>query len=386
MQFNKLELVWKDKNSSFSKGGEMLFEDKELSINDLENNNFNNNRLINGDNLIAMNQLLPDFKGKIKCIYIDPPFNTKSTFEHYDDDLEHTAWLQMMYERLHLLYQFLSDDGAIFIHIDYNEEAYLRIILDEIFGRKNFRNAILVSRVRKNVRERAKVKSLNTGQDIILFYAKSNACMITPPSKNIEKKERWHNFEASEIRTNMDYDLFGFRPNPRNHWRWTKENADKAIQNYYSWEKDFNHLTLTEYWKSTNCELRFLRANPRTGKPEYFIPASETELLDTNWLDLVASSFNWDFPNGEKNEKLIHRILSMVTEPKDWVMDCFLGSGTTAAVAHKMNRHWIGIEMGDQMLTHAQPRLKAVCEGKDNKGISKDVNWQGGGGFRFFTL
>jgi adenine-specific DNA-methyltransferase len=142
---------------------------------------------------------------------------------------------------------------------------------------------------------------------------------------------------------------------------------------------------LTDYWKSTNCELRFLRSNPRTRKPEYFIPASETELLDTNWLDLVASSFNWDFPNGEKNEKLIQRVLSMVTAPNDWVMDCFLGSGTTAAVAHKMNRKWIGIEMGEQMLTHSQPRLKAVCEGLDNKGISKDVNWQGGGGFRFFS-
>lgn len=382
----KLELVWKDKIIDYSKEINAFIEDKSRFINDLGGATNSDNLLIQGDNLKALVHLLPEFKDKIKCIYIDPPFNTKSSFEHYDDDLEHSAWLQMMYERLNLLHQFLSDDGAIFVHIDYNEEAYLRIILDEIFGRKNFRNTIIVSRIRKNVRERAKVKSLNFAHDVILFYAKSEACMIVPPLKNIEKKERWHNFEASEIRTGMDYDLFGFKPNPRNHWRWTKENATIAIQNYQTWERDFNIMSLTAYWKSTNCELRFLRPNPRTGKPEYFIPASDTELLDTNWLDLIASSFNWDFPNGEKNEKLIQRILSMVTEPNDWVLDCFLGSGTTAAVAHKMNRKWIGIEMGEQMQTHCLPRLKAVCEGTDNKGITKDVNWQGGGGFRFFGI
>lgn len=354
----KLELTWIGKDREINLEPRILVEVPEKSYGDKNTENM----LIHGDNLLALKALEQDYTGKIKCIYIDPPFNTGSAFEHYDDNVEHSTWLTLMKERLELLNKLLAGDGGLFIHLDYNEEAYVRVLLDEIFGRENYRNNIIVSRVRKNIREREKVKSLNFSQDTIIFYAKSEQTLILPPLKPIKKEERWHSFEANGIRTGMDYELFGYKPRENNHWRWSYERAQKAI-----------------------AEGR-LRANPNTGKPEYLILASEFELMDTNWLDLQASAFNWKFPNGEKNEKLIFRIIEMMTNEGDLVLDSFLGSGTTAAVAHKMGRKWIGIELGDHCYTHCEPRLQKVVDGTDQGGISKAVNWQGGGGYKFYEL
>ena len=345
------------------------------------------NMIIHGDNLLALKALLPEFEGRVKCIYIDPPFNTGSAFEHYDDSVEHSTWLSLMRPRLQLLKLLLSDDGIIFVHIDYNEEAYLRILMDEVFGRDNFRNTFIVSRVKKNIREREKVKALNFAHDVILFYSKCQDTLILPPTIESKKEERWHGFNAAGYRNGMDYELFGFKPAAKDHWRWTKENSYLAIDNYKLWFDNFStKISLTEYWESTGSNLRFIRQHAKTGKPEYFIPASTHEILDTNWMDIQASAFRWGFPSGEKNESLIKRILEINTQVNDLVLDSFLGSGTTAAVAQKMARKYIGIEMGDHAYTHCKVRLDKVINGTDQGGISKAADWNGGGAYKFYEL
>jgi adenine-specific DNA-methyltransferase len=266
-----------------------------------------------------------------------------------------------MYPRLELLKDFLREDGAFFMQLDDNELHNAKIVCDEIFGRQNFRNTIIVSRIKKNIREREFVKSLNYAQDFILFYAKSDSCLIRPPEKVDKKEERWHALDANGLRNGMDYELFGNRPPKGRHWAWTQAKANEAIKN------------------------GILKPHEKTGKPIYKIPASDTTILDTNWLDLQSSTFNWEFPNAEKNEKLISRIFEMNTNPGDLVLDSFLGSGTSAAVAHKMGRKYIGVEMGEHAKTHCVTRLKKVIDGEQG-GISKSLEWKGGGGFRFFTL
>lgn len=388
MKKQKLELTWIGKNNPeydiANIEPRILEERKDLSYGDPDAENM----IIHGDNLLALKALLPEYEGKVKCIYIDPPFNTGSAFVgHYDDSVEHSTWLSLMRTRLEFLRILLSEDGIIFVHIDYNEEAYLRVLMDEIFGRTNFRNTFIVSRVKKNVRERERIKALNFAHDIILFYSKNENTLILPPTKESKKEERWHGFDAAGYRNGMDYELFGFKPTENNHWRWTKENAATAINNYEIWVQEHSKkMSLTEYWEATGSKLRFLRPHSKTGKPEYFIPSSIHEILDTNWTDIQASAFRWKFPSGEKNENLLKRIFEINTQKEDWVLDSFLGSGTTAAVAHKMGRKYIGIEMGEHAYSHAHKRMKAVVDGTDQGGISKSVGWKGGGGFKFYEL
>jgi adenine-specific DNA-methyltransferase len=352
----KREYLWVDKKDPRVSEPRILLEKTTCGDKDTQN------ILIKGDNLLALKALLQDFRNKIKLIYIDPPFNTGVAFEHYDDGLEHSIWLTMMRDRLVLLRELLARDGAIFVHIDYNEEPYLRVVMDEIFGRDNYRNTIVVPRVKKNIRERDKVKALNFGHGPILFYAKSEKTLINIPTIVQEKGERWHAFDAPGIRKTMEYELFGHKPPKGRHWMYAEQRAKELV------------------------ESGELRKNPRTGKPQYRLAASSETMVDTLWADIQESSFSWDFKGGEKNEKLIRRIIEMVTDPGDWILDSFLGSGTTAAVAHKLSRRWIGIELGEHAETHCIKRLKAVIQGADSNGITRDVQWKGGGGFKYFEL
>ena len=362
----KLELTWIGKDEQPRLEPRILIEDPERSYGDKSSGNM----LIYGDNLLALKALEQDFSGKIKCIYIDPPFNTGSAFKYYDDGLEHSLWLSLIKDRLIILKNLLANTGAIFIHIDYNEEAYLRVLMDEIFGRNNFRNTIIISRIKKNIREREKVKGLNFAHDVVVFYAKSDECLILPPTKAVDRKERWHAFDAPGIRTTMEYELFVHKPPNERHWLYDENRANEMIQR------------------------GDLRPNPKTGKPQYRIPAGSEDICDTLWTDLTASSFKWDFPSGEKSEKLIQRILEMSTIQGDLVLYSFGGSGTTGAVAHKMGRRWIMVELGEHCHTHCLPRLKKVVDGTDQGGISKlvpsregqGVGWQGGGGFKYYYL
>jgi adenine specific DNA methylase Mod len=230
------------------------------------------NILVQGDNLEALKALLPFYAGQVKCIYIDPPYNTGSAFEHYDDNLEHSKWLSLMYPRLQLLRQFLREDGSIFIQLDDNELHYAKALCDELYGRENFRNTIIVSRVKKNIRERELVRSLNYAQDFILFYAKSNDCFIRPPEKADRKEVRWHALDASGLRTGMDYELFGHKPPKGRHWAWSYDKAMEAIQN------------------------GILQPHPRTGKPRYRIEASDTTMCRLSRLkwDGALSAWKWE--------------------------------------------------------------------------------------------
>ncbi|MFQ5964785.1 MAG: site-specific DNA-methyltransferase [Candidatus Scalinduaceae bacterium] len=313
------------------------------------------NRLIWGDNLLAMQALLAQgYEGKINLIYIDPPFDSKADYSHkmtiegneftkepsvierlaYKDTWAGgtDSYLDMLYPRLQLMKRLLAEDGAIYMHIGWYVSHYVKNIADEVFGKDNFRNEIIVRRIRKNVRERARVKSLNFGHDVVFFYAKSEKHLIIPPTKKIKRQERWHSFEAAGYRRGMDYELFGFKPSVDNHWRWTKEKANEAI------------------------EQGVLRPNPRTGKPEYLIPASVEDLRDTIWDDIIAYSFKTGYDT-EKKEELLELIIEASSNKGDFVIDIFSGSGTTLAVAERLGRRWIGYELGKVGIQVTRARL-----------------------------
>jgi adenine-specific DNA-methyltransferase len=348
------------------------------------------NLLIQGDNLEALKALLPFYRGQVKCIFIDPPYNTKSAFEHYDDNLEHAQWLSMMLPRLQLLRELLSEDGSIWVTIDDNEGHYLKVLMDEVFGRGNF-VANVVWRSSDNSNNDAKTFSVDHNQ--MLVFAKKEGWLSNKLDaeekrthfKNPDNDPRGAWFDGNPLnspkpRENLMYVLVapnGNRiPHPPNGWRWERETMQEKIA---SGEIRFN-TAMTGIKRRTYL-------NEMKGLPP-----------STLWTDLLRTGHNRQAKseqktlelNGEifdtpKPERLLSEILSIATNPNDLVLDSFLGSGTTAAVAHKMGRRWIGIEMGEHARTHCLPRLQKVIEGEQG-GISKAVNWAGGGGFRFMRL
>ncbi|MDA8214887.1 MAG: site-specific DNA-methyltransferase [Nitrospiraceae bacterium] len=331
------------------------------------------NRLVYGDNLLVMQALLagdpetglPSMRGKIDLIYIDPPFDSKADYrtkitlpplnplldkegrgvviEQKPTVLEQFAYsdtwkdgtisyLQMIYPRLVLMRELLSEQGSIYVHLDWHVGHYVKVLMDEVFGKENFRNEIYVKRVRKNVQERERVPRLNEALDSVFFYTKSEAHLIVPPKKYDPKPERWHSFEAAGHRNGMDYELFGFKPNAGNHWRWTKEKAEQAIKE------------------------GILRANPNTGKPEYKIEASDYILRDTLWDDITASAFTTGYTT-EKKESLLEAIVLMSSSENSIIADFFSGSGTTGAVAEKNGRRWIMSDIGKPAIMITRKRL-----------------------------
>lgn len=352
------------------------------------------NMLIEGDNLEALKALLPYYGGQVKCIFIDPPYNTKSAFEQYDDNLEHSQWLSMIYPRLELLRSLLSDDGSIWITIDDNEGHYLKVLCDEIFGRSNFVSNVVWQKL-YTVKNSAKY--ISDMHEHVLVYAKNKDSW----ARNLLPRSD----ELNDSYTNEDDD-------PRGPWT---TNAIQA-RNYYSlgsYEivgptgKVFRPPAGT-YWRISEENFRALNADgriwwgksggnaPRVKKylsevKDGVVPASLWLHQDAGTNALAKAEVRTVFSSEElvfdtpKPEKLIKLILEVATSPWDLVLDSFLGSGTTAAVAHKMGRRWIGIEMGEHARTHCQPRLVKVLEGEQG-GISEAVNWKGGGGFRFYKL
>lgn len=350
------------------------------------------NLLIHGDSLLALKSIERNFVGAIKLIFIDPPFNTGEAFEHYDDGLEHSIWLGMMKSRLDILQKLLTPDGVIVVQIDYREEARLKILMDEIFT-GNFRNAIVVKRGTKNVQQQFEtIDSLSTGHDTLLVYTKNSDTRFPHCKSSLEEIQEgnWNNHWRGTDRPTMRYELFGITPKT-GQWRWWKDRSFEAItnyKNYLEYCKTDESISIDDYYSmhlvEQNIKLDFLRLS-KTGKPEHYIPPRSFRILGDVWMDVRTSGKTTDFPH-EKHEDLLFRILNWLTKPGDWVLDSFLGSGTTAAVAHKMNRRWIGIELGDQATTLALPRLKKIVQGKDSEGISNLVNWKGGGSFRYCKL
>ncbi len=303
-----------------------------------------------GDNLDALKRIPSN---SIDLIYLDPPFFSGKNYskgfledgnrQEFSDDWKNLKdYLKFIKNRVEELHRVIKKDGALYFHCDWHASHYIKIILDNIFGYENFRNEISVKRIKKNVNERAKVKKLNVGYDVILFYAKSDKHLINPPMKKDIKPDRWHSFEASEIRNGMDYDLFGFKPKKGNHWRWSKERAMKSIKE------------------------GILRPNPRTGKPEYLIPASSKSLLDNNWEDITAYSFKFGYPT-EKNEKLLDRIIKMSSKKGDVILDPFCGCGTTIASAFRKDRKFIGMDLSLSACELMQQRIGRIKIIKNSK-------------------
>lgn len=369
-----------------------LLEDiPELSAGD----NSSANLMIQGDNLDALKALLPYYAGQIKCIYIDPPYNTGSAFEHYDDNLEHSTWLAMMYPRLVLLRELLSDDGSIWVNIEDNEGHYLKVLMDEVFGRRNFVQTIVWSR---KVSPANDAKYFSNDHDYIYVYAK-NIDRLDLQKLEREAKHNKHytnpdndprgawnsitftgNKNKSE-RPNLYYPVIN--PNtgeeiypPENlTWRYSQDKAAELMANRrFYWGK-------TGTSKSPRIKQFLTDAKPVTPRSVWgYDDAGHTQMAMLEQRAFGGKPFGTPKP-----ELLLKKILSIATRKGDLVLDSFLGSGTTAAVAHKMSRRYIGIEMGDHAVTHCVPRLRKVIEGEQG-GISKSQNWKGGGGFRFYRL
>ena len=351
------------------------------------------NLLIQGDNLEALKALLPFYRGQVKCIFIDPPYNTKSAFEHYDDNLEHSQWLSMMLPRLQLLRELLREDGSIWVTIDDNEGHYLKVLMDEVFGRRNFVANVLW---RKNYSPKSTARHISEDHDHVFVYAKhadSWAPNLMPRTDRQDKAYK-----------NADND-------PRGVWK----PSDLSARNFYS----LGTYPITcpggrhipgppsgRFWSISEENLWRLHSEKRIwwGKDGNNVPSVKRFLSDVKegvvpqtWWSYeevghtqdakkeVIALFGSEVFGTPKPEGLIQRILHIASNPGDLVLDSFLGSGTTAAVAHKMGRRWIGIEMGEHAATHCLPRLQKVLDGEQG-GISAAVNWPGGGGFRFMRL
>ena len=397
----RLELTWIGKDAPRPRlEPRILLEDAEKSCHAAARRSavdIFDNMLIHGDNLLALKALEQDFTGKVKCIYIDPPYNTGSAFEHYDDGLEHSLWLSLMRDRLEILRNLLAEDGSIWISIDDKEMAYLKILCDEVFGRNNYVNTITWQRkysVSNNY------KGIASICDYILIFRKSESFINNLLPRTAESISRYTNPDNDERgpwkavdylnqapphkRKNLCYDIVN--PNTGS----VIKNTTKAWK--YDPETHKRHLEENRLWwgidgKNTMPALKLFLSEVRDGMTPHdlwlYSEVGHTDEAKKENIALFGANNIFDTP---KPERLIQRILHIATDPGDLVLDSFLGSGTTAAVAHKMGRRWIGIELGEHCYTHCLPRLQKVVHGEDAGGISTAVNWRGGGGFRFYEL
>lgn len=384
----KLELTWVGKYNAKSIEPRILMEDKSKSYGDISTYNM----LIHGDNLLALKALENDYSGRVKCVYIDPPYNTGSAFEHYHDGLEHSEWLCMMKPRLELIRDLLTEDGTIWISIDDDERDYLKILCDEVFGRKNFITAIIWQKIH-SIKNDARYLSVN--HDYILVYAKDiNFVKFNMLNRTEDMNNRYKNPDndprgpwqsgdlvANEVRTNGNYDLISptgkvFNVPPGKHWVYSQENMINMINE--------NRIWFGKSGTSFPRKKRFLSEVQQGRTPDTWWTSEEVGHNQEAKRE-VKALFPDDIFATPKPERLVSRILEIATSEGDLVLDSFLGSGTTAAVAHKMGRKWIGIEQGDHCYSHCQKRLEKVINGEAG-GISKNINWQGGGGFKFYEL
>lgn len=385
----RLELTWIGKGEEDILEPRILIENPEYSYGDENNENV----IIHGDNLLALKALEAQYAGKVKCIYIDPPYNTGAAFEHYDDNVEHSIWLSLMKQRLELLHKLLSKDGSIWISIDAYECHYLKVLCDEVFGRKNFIDEVIWQRSYASI---ALKKTISRGHDAILIYAKnSDGFTLKGLPRSAEANDRYKNpdndprgvWKSGDLSVGpaVEKNIYPIiTPSGREcmppsgySWRLSKERLLEFIADNRIWfgAKGANVPSIKRFLSEVKDEITAMTLWLRT------------EVGDTQEAKREVKTFNSkDVFATPKPERLIERVLILATNPGDLVLDSFLGSGTTAAVAHKMGRRYIGIELGEHAYTHCVPRLKQVVDGSDQGGISKTVEWKGGGGFRFYEL
>ena len=395
----KLELTWIGKENRPRLEPRILLEDPEKSYHAkhrvTDNDRFDN-RLIFGDNLLALKALEQEFTGKIKCIFIDPPYNTGSAFQHYDDGIEHSLWLSLMRDRLELLRSLLRSDGSIWISIDDNEQAYLRVLMDEIFGRSNF---VATAIWQKIFSPNSTARHLSPSHDYVMVFAKD----INLWQRNLLPRTEGSN----ENYGNPDKD-------PRGDWT----SSDLSARNFYSagsYSVTSPSGRVTEgppkgrYWTISKDKFLEFDRDKRiwwgakgTNQPRLKRFLSEVRdgiVPQTIWLHtdvgntqeakkevMAAVAADTEVFQTPKPERLLKRILEIASNPDDWVLDSFGGSGTTGAVAHKMGRRWIMVELGEHCHTHIIPRMQKVIDGVDTGGITEVVGWKGGGGYRYYKL
>lgn len=356
------------------------------------------NLLLQGDNLEALKSLLPLYAGRVKCIFIDPPYNTKSAFEHYDDNLEHSQWLSMMRPRLTLLRELLAEDGSIWVTIDDNEAHYLKVLMDEVFGRGNFVANVVWQKKYAVANDH---KTIAPMHDHGLVYRKSPLWRRNLVPRTAEK-DRQYRYEdergvfrvsdytcnkSSDERPNLYYPILNPQgvevwPKKTAVWRYSQERHQQNVsQGLVYWGRD--GTSRVPAFKRYRKDLINDGIIPQTLWLHDY--ASHTDAARKEVRAVMDSQGLADDFLTPKPEGLLVRVLEIASNPNDLILDSFLGSGTTAAVAHKMGRRWIGIEMGEHARTHCLPRLRKVVEGEQG-GVSQAVGWAGGGGFRFARL
>ncbi|GAA9801536.1 hypothetical protein VN0389_05940 [Helicobacter pylori] len=378
----------------------IYFKDLEEEIKNLFSEDEINGTLIKSENYQALNSLKNRYKETIDCIYTDPPYNTQNNEFIYADNFKRSSWLSMMENRLELAHRLLNDKGVMFVSIDDNEQAYLKTLMDEVFngggGGDNFVNCLAVKRGTKSLNSQFnQIKSLNIAFEYILVYKKSdNFYYVNPYVKDANEKQKegiWAGLYSNMDRPTMRYEIDGVNI-AKGQWKWSKEKGLKALQNYKDFlNSNFDNLKkYYEYHKSLGNELDFVRKNNHN-TIEYWVKPREKLMVDTNFMDLHTSGTseikaifeNEVIFNNPKPEALISRILEISTKENDLVLDFFAGSGTTCAVAHKLKRKYIGIEMGEHFESVILPRLKKVMGGFKS-GAAKEFN--GGGVIKVYEL
>lgn len=431
MSKQKLELTWIGKEKRPKLEPRILLEDSEKSHHAkhrVTDKDIFDNRLIFGDNLLALKALEQEFSGKVKCIYIDPPFNTQQAFEHYDDGYEHSIWLGLIRDRAESLRRLLSDDGTLFVHIDDNELGYLIALLDEVFGRAN-RVSVVTFKQGSATGHKAINPGVVSTTNFILIYAK-NKSLWTPNrvfTARAERDKRYgqfiENYEepfsrwrfitlASAFAMNVGMPERGLKKTLGDLYEeqlseFVMKNAERVVRLA---RPDYNAVSseareMIDRSKARSGEVLLLERESHSNM--YFVNGERIlfysdklkfidgkyvagEPLTSLWDDILSNNLHneggIDFPKGKKPEGLIKRCLDLATKPGDIVLDSFAGSGTTGAVAHKMGRRWIMVELGEHCHSHVIPRLKKVIDGEDPAGVTAAMNWKGGGGFRYYRL
>ena len=398
MTHQKLELTWIGKDQRPRLEPRILLEDPKRSYHAKQrvtDKDLFDNRLIRGDNLLALKALEAEFAGKVKCVFIDPPYNTGSAFTHYDDGLEHSIWLGLMRDRLEIIRRLLADDGSLWITIDDNEAHYLKVVCDEVFGRRNFVANVVWQ---KAYTSNQTAKHLSNTHDHVFAYAKdTNTFLIGKLPRTEEQKQTFsnpdndprgawkaENLSAGKFYAAGQFPIVGpkgqeFSPPKGRYWRCNE-------QQYQTWLRD--------------GRITFGRSGDGRPMLKKFLDEMKDALTANTWwiheevgsnkeasIDLKAMfGERSDVFQNPKPEKLLQRILTLTTNPGDLVLDSFAGSGTTGAVAHKMGRRWIMVELGEHCHTHIVPRLQKVIDGQDPGGVTQATGWAGGGGFRYYEL
>ncbi len=384
----RLELTWVGKDEAPKLEPRILIGDPTKSYGDKSEN-----MLIKGDNLLALKALEQEYAGRVKCVYIDPPYNTGNAFEHYDDGLEHSIWLSLIKPRLELLRNLLSNDGSLWISIDDDESHYLKVLCDEVFGRQNFMANVVWQK--KHTRSND-AKWFSDNHDHVLVYAKDKTKWVLNKLPRTQEQDKgftnpdndprgpWSS-QPLQVKTPSEAYIYeivtpaGKRvwPPKGRSWMFGKARYEELVIDNRIWfGKDGMNVPRMKKFLS---EVQ-----------DGIVPLTiwyRDEVGDNQEAKKEMKELFPDEPFGTpKPERLIERVLTLASREGDLVLDSFLGSGTTAAVAHKMGRRWIGIEMGEHCDTHCLPRLKAVADGSDTGGISKSVGWSGGGGFAYYSL